>query len=151
MFKQLSEKRERALCSMGYLSLRISEMRPAGEKPIQVPHKIYYVNEEDQSFPFNLFECEVSHTDNMFILSNLRSIKNTIYPMNEQSLYFFLGMVFDCASKWARQAKKTRVLIETVLPHCTEHFINCGYDIRIATSRHHGDYIYRGLKSVKDA
>lgn len=151
MFKQLSEKRERALYKMGYLSLRVSKMWPTGEKFIHVPHKICYVNEENQGFPFGLFECEVSHTDNMFVISNLRSITNTLYPMNEQSMYFFLGMVFGVAPIWARQAKKTRLLIETILPHCTEHFINCEYDIRVAASRYQGEYIYRGLKSVKDA
>ena len=151
MFKQLSVKREKALYNMGYLSLRVSRMVPAGEKFIHVPHKISYVNAEDKSFPFSLFECEISHTDNMFIISNLRAVTNTLYPMNEQSQYFFLGMVLGSAQIWARQAKKARLLIETTLPHCTEHFINCEYDIRIATSRHHGEYIYRGLKSVMDA
>ena len=151
MFQQITKKRERALYSMGYPVLRIRHMHPSGEKFIHVPHRICYINEENVSIPFYLFECEVSHTEEMFIISNLRKVEETLYEMNEPSLYFFLGMVMGCAPRWVRQANKTRLLIETCLPHCTEHFINCGYDIRVATKRYQGDYIYRGLKSVTDA
>ena len=150
MFTPISEKQKERLDQRGCLHLRVDPDVPfTGPDMKMVPHIIAYVNKPAGRL-HSLFSCKITHTNTMCIMTHVRKQVSGIYEMDEPALHMFLEWLCFEAQNWAKDAQKERLMIETCLPHITEHFINYGYEIRQYWSRG-ADRGYRGLKRVMDA
>jgi len=152
MFTPISEHIKHTLDTRGRMSLRVD---PAGGRVDpdfkHVPHIIsYYNNKQNMGFPRSLFKCKITYTNTMYIMSGVDVRVDKAYVMDEAALHMFLEWLCFEAQLWATSAHKERLMIETCLPHCTEHFMTYDYEIRQYWSKG-TEKGYRGLKRVMDA
>lgn len=153
MFTGIGEGREKLLRKVMFLSLLVEHsVSPkeydAGFKNVR--HNIYMRSTKGLGIPTPIFSCTITHTRNMFIMTNLKTEGSG--KMDEASLHFYLGWVIEEAQVWAKNAQKPRLLIESRLPHITEWFVEHGYDVRLVDIMS-SDKGYRGVKEdcVMDA
>jgi hypothetical protein len=152
MFTPIAESIKETLDKRGRLQLKVDPEGGRVDPDFKhVPHIISYLNNKQGiGVPRSLFSCKITHTNTMCIMSAVHVRVNKAYVMDEAALHMFLGWLCFEAQFWARNAHKERLMIETCLPHCTEHFMTHDYDIRQYWSKG-AEKGYRGLKRVMDA
>ncbi len=149
MFNLLSPQKKKDIFKIGRLYYRqtIPMINFESKRIIGIPCLIPFINKsEEHSFPHNIFKFELSLTEKIFIMSNLQIDINSLGTIDEQSQHFLLEWTIIEAQKWAKRANKERIMIETTLPHCTEHFAEHGYDIK----QYYSSVNVNGYRGIKD-
>jgi hypothetical protein len=130
MFVVVSKQKRDRLNKAGYIHYKQISSTVWSDQTIHVPCVIFFVENDQNNWQHEMFKFELSLTHEIFIMSNLVKCEHSLHTMDESILHFFLEWIIIDAQKWAKTAMKKRIVIETTLPHCTEHFIEHGYSIR---------------------
>jgi hypothetical protein len=142
MFTQLDIDREDLIKQTGQLSLNIHPFTDNRNQD-RVEHVVIYHNKQLDCYPSSIFRCIVRKSYDCLLIDDLTLRTKGTSPLNEESLHLFLGWMIGDAPKWAKMLGKKYVLIQTRLPHCTEWFVEHGYDLyQLATLG------YRGTKKI---
>ena len=107
-----------------------------------IPHEISFVNNKGERF--KLFSCYISITHLYFIIEDL-DYHEDISSSEEAIIYYFLNIVIENAPSWAKTYKRENVVVESSLPHITEHFLEHKFSIR-SKDLMGADKGYRGFK-----
>lgn len=146
MFIQLDKDREDVIKQTGQLSLDINPFAGNGRERDRMEHVVIYHNKQLDCFPSSIFRCAVTKSYDCLLIEDLTLRTKGTSPLNEESLYLFLGWMIGDAPKWAKKLGKKYVLIQTKLPHCTEWFVEHGYDLYRLNDI--GTKGYRGTKKI---
>lgn len=108
---------------------------------------IIYKGSIHDTYPTSLFKCELTTLKKMFIIEKL--LPHTSSIMDESSVHFFLGWILEEAVRWAEDAGKDMVVVDTKLPHITEWFVEHNWNFSTSDSMGQ-DKGYRGTKTVME-
>ena len=110
-----------------------------------IPHEISFISDNGEEHL--LFSCYISLTHNYFIIEDL-DYHNDMKPRVSESLvYYFLDKVVENSFVWATDYKRLSVVIESSLPHITEHFVEHKFSVRTKDLMG-ADKGYRGFKTL---
>jgi hypothetical protein len=157
MFTPISKEREEGLRSLGELHLVPSSSKYTDE--VSMMHVLAVLNstgslDADIVFEPNdnkadttpLFSADVIIGTDTIIIGDLRISENSL-PKNEPYLYMLTKWVIERAEVWADEMEKSKILISTAIPHCTEWFIEFGYEIKPLSVTFNDDK-FRAVKHV---
>lgn len=106
---------------------------------------ITFRNNPTDSNALVVFKCELSKPGRIMVFSDLR--QNDLVVIDESTIHFHLGLFIEHAEKWAREAGKNIVIVESRLQHIAEWFIE--YDWNIVDSDSFGpEKGHRGTKTL---
>jgi hypothetical protein len=146
MFIHMDKDREDLIKQTGKLNLNVNPFVDSNREQSKMEHVITYHNKQLDSYPASIFRCMVTKSYDCLLIEDLTLRIKGISSMSEESLYLFLGWVITDAPKWAKMFGKKNIILQTGLPHCTEWFIECGYDLYPLKNPHTKDY--RGIKKI---
>jgi hypothetical protein len=147
MFQPVPYKLAQELRSNGKMELR------ALPTPVVFPDKhpgipalramITFKSTQPGSAAYVVFKCEMTKLDRLMVFSNLRL--SDVVKMDESTVYLYLDIFVQHAEKWAKEAGKSIVVVESRLPHVAEWFVEHDWKI-VSSDSFGGDKGYRGTK-----
>lgn len=147
MFVKINKIEEELIKQTGKLSLQMNPFVSPTKKSEKIEHIVIYSNRIHDCYPTSIFSCLVTIMIKSLLIEDLTIRTVGITPICENLLHLFLGWTIELAPKWAEELNKEHVFIQTKLKHCTEWFIEHGYDVRKVNEMH--DYGFSGLKTIK--
>jgi len=122
-----------------------------GHKNIGIPvlnTMVIFEGPEENSFASIVLKCETTSLERLMVFSNLR--ESDLVIMDEATLYFHIGLFLENAERWAREANKDIVVVESKLPHIVEWFVEHKWQVVLSDS-FGTEKGYRGTKVLKEA
>lgn len=125
MFKQLPSRVCKDLKENGSFRLRIVKGVTDTSMlysivPIIRSEAVYQVI-GSQGGPTPIFELNVANMDSLMVYTALET--SPLSPVDEATTHFFLGWFVSNAEVWAKNAGKSKVVVESGLPHLVEWFV----------------------------
>jgi hypothetical protein len=146
MFIHMDKDKEDLIKQTGRLTLNINPFVDDYREQDKMEYVITYCNKQLDCYPMSIFRCVVTKSHDCLLIEDLKLRIKDAPHLSEESLHLFVGWTITDAPKWAKMFGKNSIILQTRLPHCTEWFVECGYDLYPLKGAHTKDY--RGIKKV---